>query len=75
MKLKIGNAYKKRLSDLGDRSSNPQLWDEIYYELSSSLFYVAVHAYLDICRVSIKFLVTYNTYFLIKIIFRYSVHF
>ncbi|KAE9532539.1 hypothetical protein AGLY_009620 [Aphis glycines] len=47
---KVGNAYKKRLSDLGDRSSNPQLWDEIYYQLSSSLFYVAVHAYLDICR-------------------------
>ncbi|XP_026805826.1 erythroid differentiation-related factor 1-like [Rhopalosiphum maidis] len=48
--FKNGNAYKKRLSKLGDRSSNPQLWDKVYYQLSSTLFYAAVHAYLDICR-------------------------
>jgi len=71
MKLKNGNAYKKRLSKLGDRSSNPHLWDKVYYQLSSTLFYAAVHAYLDICRVSKQFLGFYNTYFVIKIAFCY----
>ncbi|KAL5244029.1 hypothetical protein ACI65C_011439 [Semiaphis heraclei] len=48
--FKVGNAYKKRLSEIGDRSSNSQQWDMVYYKLSSTLFHAAVNEYLAICR-------------------------
>ncbi|XP_008180397.2 uncharacterized protein LOC103308570 [Acyrthosiphon pisum] len=48
--FKAGKAYKKRLSKMGNRSSNSQQWDMVYYKLSSSLFHAAVNEYLAICR-------------------------
>jgi len=66
MKCKAGKAYKKRLSAMGDRSSNSQQWDMVYYKLSSTLFHIAVNEYLAICRVSIQFLGLYKTYFVIE---------
>jgi len=53
MKCKAGNAYKKRLSEIGDRSSNLQQWDMVYCKLSSTLFNATVNEYLAICRVCI----------------------
>jgi len=55
MKCKAGNAYKKRLSEIGDRNSNSQQWDMVYYKLSSTLFHAAVNEYLAICRVCMQF--------------------
>jgi len=66
MKCKARKAYKRRLSEMGDRSSNSQQWDMVYYKLSSALFQVAVNEYLDICRVCVRFWVLYKTYFVIE---------
>lgn len=51
---------------MGDRSSNSQQWDMVYYKLSSTLFHKAVNEYLAICRVSIQFWGLYKTYFVIE---------
>jgi len=42
----------KILSELEERTSDPKLWDMVYYELSSVQYYLSVQKYLALCRVS-----------------------
>jgi len=44
----------KILSELEDRTSDPKLWDMVYYELSSVQYYLSVQNYLALCRVSMQ---------------------
>lgn len=55
----------KILSELEDRTSDPRLWDMVYYELSSVQYYLSVQNYLALCRVSIQL---FGLFTIIKII-------
>jgi len=54
MQFKAVNIYMKILSELEDRTSDPELWDKVYYELSSVQYYLSVQNYWALCRVSIQ---------------------
>lgn len=58
MKFKAVNIYMECFSLLEDRSSNPfsRLWDTVNYELSSTLYCLALKKKSALCRVSIRLL-------------------